>query len=204
MTIKPAKRSKRRREAVPDDVLDALSDVDLTVGRFHSPEELDASISEFKTSLQIDKHALDEALQEQPDLFFRVSQVHALQMSRRDAAKQYLITQEAMVDDQLRRTGLKSQDKKTEKQIEAQKRINGHVVKAQDQLLRMEHSVRQWSNMKEAVLQRGHALREMVNLYVNSYYTTGSVTVGNRRVRDRDGEAAMDSVRQHYKKKAGR
>jgi len=182
------KTKKRRKIDMP-----ATDGHDLTVGVFFAPEGVDVSLEQFEDALRINEDQLNEALEEQPDLVYRVSQVLALQISRRDAAKQWLANQEAVIDAQLRRTSALGKERVTDKAIEAQRRVSVNVVNATNQLLRMEHSVRQWQNLKEAFIQRGHALRELVALYVNNYYAAGgSVTMRN---------ASMDMVREHYKRK---
>jgi hypothetical protein len=194
--MKQSPKPKRRRLEVEDtgEPTDSLS-----VGKFFAPEDDDAArIEEYEAMLGIDEHSLNEALEEQPDLFYRVGKILALQISRRDAAKQYLTNQEAIMDSQLRRNVGKSDAKPTDKAIAAQLRVSATVVNASDQLLRMEHSVRQWNNLKEAIVQRGHALRELVNLYVNAYYQTGSVT---RKPSDQLKTRSFEEVREHYKRK---
>ena len=168
---------------------------EITVGKFFSPDETDDTIEEYEELLLIDKESLDTALEQQPDLLFRVGEVLALQISRRDAAKQYLANQEAVVDQLLRRAGKvhDSGERMTDKAIEAQKRVHSKVVSATDQLLRMEYSVRRWNNLKESVVQRGHALRELVNLRVENYYAAGgSVTVN--KLRDVDAATARKQM----------
>lgn len=150
----------------------------VTVGKFFDPDDDELTLEDFEDALQIDEHALDGAVQQQPDLFYRIAKKLALQISRRDAAKQYLANQAAQTDTYLRRQTMHQDEKRmTDKAIESQKLISVPVVKATDQLLRMEHSVREWTALKDAVVARGHALRELVELYVHAQYETGSVTI---------------------------
>jgi hypothetical protein len=164
-------------------VLGALEDAGIEIGTFFDPNTLEDDLDQYEVGLRLDENELDEALREQPDLLYRVSQVLAIQISRRDAAKSFLATEDAEVDNKLRQTAAQAQERTTDKKIEALKRTHPRVVAATHQLLLLDHSVRQWTAMKEAVVQRGHALRELVALYVHNYMgSSGSVEV--REMRD--------------------
>lgn len=135
----------------------------------------------------IDQDALDEGILQQPDLLYRVSQQLTLQISRRDAAKQLLAEVEAFVDIAIRRAAEGS--KTTEKEVKSHCEIDPKVIEATRTLLQLSHSVRQLDDLKEAIISRGYALKELVNLYVNNYYVS-SGEAGARQVKEVDAGTA--------------
>jgi hypothetical protein len=189
-----ARKKKKRSVMTPVGMLGAFEDAGLTIGTFYNPDDDKITLETFDGCLRIDEHALEEAVQEQPDLMFRVSRKLALQISRRDAAKTYLATVEAQVDAWLRRGARNSEVKLTEGDVKAQIRVNSNVVRATDQLLRMEHSVREWQALKESVVARGHALREMVTLCSLNYWADPSKGAGVRGMKDRDADTARRAM----------
>lgn len=141
----------------------------------------DAGLEQFEPALMIDPDALDDGILQQADLLYRVSQNLTLQISRRDAAKQQLAEVEAMADIRIRRAAEGS--KTTEKEVKSHCEVDPKVIEATRTLLQLAHSVRQWDDLKEAIISRGYALKELVNLYVNNYYVSAGET-GARQVRE--------------------
>lgn len=143
--------------------------------KFERPSELEVEddredLESLEQGLRIDENALEEALQQQADLFYRVSKNLALLISQRDAAKQEREYTEAKADSYLRDDARNSDDKITEKEIESRKKLDTSVIKVSDKYLRLAAEVKQWEALKEAYLQRGYALKELVVLFVRGYY----------------------------------
>ena len=150
-----------------------------------APDEFDLDaerLKKFERALMISKEELDDALETQPRLMYEVGEIVALQISRRDAAKTHLAEMEAEADADIR----SSEEKVTEAQVKSLVRMSGTVSSATTKLNGLNLSVARWSNMKESIIQRGHALRELVNLYTANYYATAGVDV--RRARERREE----------------
>jgi hypothetical protein len=137
------------------------------------------SIEDLEEGLRIDEHALDEALKQQPDLFYRVTKKLNLLVSRRDAMKQELSTVEAEVDIKIREKHRQADTKPTDKSVEAEKRTNREVMGIVDELINLNAQVAQWQALKEAFQQRSYVLKDLVNLYVASYF--GDLTDSSQR-----------------------
>ena len=156
--------------------------------RLESSEGIDVSLRDLERALKIDKHALDEGLECQADLFYMVARECALLVSRQDSASQQQKEVEAAVDQGIRRQ-LDPNEKVTERDIEARRRTHPDVVEIVGQLLDLKRDVAIWQALKEAWQQRSYVLKELVTLYVASYYgdSTGRAT---DRVKGRDADTA--------------
>lgn len=142
------------------------------------------ALESLKSGLQIDKLALDEALEAQPQSFWHVCEQLALWTSRRDQAKQELQIIEAQVDAETRDDMSKAGERVTEKQVEAAKIGDARVIAAQQEFLRLNHTVMLFTGMREAYSQRGYVIRELVNLHLASYYSENSARGSERGLKD--------------------
>lgn len=131
-------------------------------------------LKKLEDKLKIDQHALDIALREHPDLFYKVASELALAISNRDEAKQDVDDIEATVDMELRRAASVSEDKVTEKAIESNKWADKRVVSANDKFLEARFEAAKWAALKEAYESRSYALSKLVDLYVVGYFSDKS------------------------------
>ena len=138
-------------------------------GLVFEPQE-HKKLERLERGLSIDEHALEEALQQQVDFFYEVSQCLTLQVSRRDAMRQYVAQVEADTDQRLRQEALTGDEKITERDIEARKVLDREVSEARSDLLKFNHSVAEWGNLKDAFGQRSYVLKDMVALYIRNYF----------------------------------
>ena len=161
------------------------------------PEEVD-DFRELEDALRIDEHALEEALRDQPRMFYRVANAYALEMSRRDAAKQALADAEAREDLNIRdeareeesraagkgKEAAPSKIKLTEGEVRARVQLSAEVVIARDALAARSDSVAKLTALKEAFQQRSYALKDLASLYVANYYTASENNAADRASRD--------------------
>lgn len=162
----------------------------------------DPIISDLEEGLLIDEHALDEALQMQPDLFYQVTRTLASLISRRDAAKQNKEDTEARVDAKIRHDAAVSEEKMTEKQVESEKRLSKDVRAAMDQLASLNEQVGRWSALKEAFMQRSYVLKSMCDLYVAGYFEANISGGSASRMKDHDaGNARREMSRMRSEKR---
>lgn len=133
-------------------------------GEFKAAELID--VSEFEEALLIDKNALDEHLEQQADLFNRVSKALTLATSRRDAAKQAIAEAEAEVELGLHR----EKEKYTVSEIKAHVTVNPRVRNARRMFADLNRQVMDLAGLKEAFAQRSYAMKELVSLYLGSYW----------------------------------
>lgn len=134
--------------------------------------DTDTSIEFLESGLQIDEHALDDALVTQPDFFYRVSKQLAMVVSKRDAAKQALAEEEARCDAQFRKDALDNKEKLTETEIKNMIRLDREVKALSTGMLKLNREVGELTALKEAFQQRSYVLKDLVNLYIANYYTS--------------------------------
>lgn len=178
------------------------------VERFRKPEAYNPDsvydqeeIDELQKALAIDRDALEDALLEQSDLLYRASQKLSLWISRRDATKQQLQIVEAKADEKIRHDAAVAGEKITEREVDAQKRLDPKVQLLQDELSRHNHTLAQFSNLKEAFQQRGYALKELVALWCANYYAQSSVDGSGSMIREHGAERARKSMNEQRKGK---
>lgn len=144
------------------------------------------TLEELETGLRIDEHALDDALVNHPDMFYRVSKQLAMLVSQRDAKKQELAEEEAKADGDIRETALKHKDKTTDTAVKQLIRLDKDVVRVSRELIDLNRQVGSWTALKEAFQARSYVLKDLVSLYIANYYT------GNQ-----DGGASGRALRNH-------
>lgn len=163
-----------------------------------APAEDYDDIRELESCLAIDEHALDEALRAQPETFYRVSKALALEISRRDAAKQALQDAEFKADLVVRDRAEKQEKKITEGEVRARVSQEDDVVFAREELQRLSESVGKLTSLKEAFQQRSYALKDLVGLYIANYYTASEHQSSSSAMKDRvaaDARARMAEQR---------
>lgn len=153
------------------------------------PEDYD-DFRELEEALRIDEHALEEALRDQPTMFYRVSSAYALEISRRDAAKQAFQDAEATCDLAVREDAQKEERKITEGEVRATVQTDGNVAKARERLNRLSESVGRLAALKEAFQQRSYALKDLAGLYVANYYSASEHSGATNAVRERSADEA--------------
>jgi hypothetical protein len=142
-------------------------------------------LQQLEQKLMIDEHALDVALREHPDLFYKVASELALAISYRDEAKQELDQIQAQVDSELRKAALISDQKITETSIQSNKNVDKRVIAADDKFLEKRYNAAKLTALKEAYEQRSYALSKLVDLYLANYYSTQEdKKTGGAAVRD--------------------
>ena len=126
-------------------------------------------IAGLERALRIDRHALDEALQQQPDLYYRGAQALALAKSRMDAAKEAAADLESDVEIGIREEVVAREEKLTEGAIKAMLRSDPQVREAAQKYLALKREVGQLSALVDSYEQRSYMLRELVGLYIAGY-----------------------------------
>lgn len=158
-------------------------------------------LRELEDALRIDEHALEKALCDQPELFYCVSRAYALEISRRDAAKQALQDAEAETDLRIRDQARRDDQKITEGEVRATIQIDGRVTQAQAHLARRNEWVAKLGALKEAFQQRSYALKDLAGLYVANYYTASDHNAASGAVRTRDAAEARARMNEARNKK---
>jgi hypothetical protein len=127
-------------------------------------------LSDLEPGLAIDKHDLEQACLQQPDLFYRAAKQLAECVSLRDAAAQAVKEEEASADERIRADAARAGDKITEKEIEAMKLRDDDISLLRLDYLEHAKHVGQWGALKEAFQQRSYVLKDLVNMHLAGHY----------------------------------
>lgn len=138
-------------------------------------QEDEISLSEAKASIRINRHALDQGLTEQPELFERVSYMAVIYASQRDQAKNNLAVVEAETASLIRQEFVEAGEKVTEATIKEELAQHKATKKAARLYLDAKKEADIWQSLKDAYEQRGRALRELASLYLAGYYQRSAI-----------------------------
>jgi hypothetical protein len=132
-----------------------------------------------RDKLMIDRSDLDTAWVEQPQVYNEIAERLAMEISRRDEAKNELKDLEARIDGELRedaeadleKNGVK---KPTETAFKNMVREDKRWKKANIAQLELDKNVALLQARKEAYMQRRYALENLVTLHVSGYGMSAS------------------------------
>ena len=136
-------------------------------------------IAELKRYLKIDKHRLDEELEEQPMLLFQISEAFVQASAERDTLKERLATMDAILDGTVRMKLERTQDKVTEAMVKTSIQTDPKHEAASAAYLKAKNQADLLAVLKEAFHSRGYMIRDLCTLYAANYYEQGSAKPTN-------------------------
>ncbi len=147
-------------------------------------------IDELRTKLRIDKYSLDTEVEHQPELYGEVAEAASLAKSQIESLEEQIKELEADLDTQARADAETEGDRITENAIKAiiasDKDRKEMVIK----LLDARYLQRRLEALTTSFRHRSYALRDMVDLFLASYYSSRSAS-GMRKERQ---EAEVDRI----------
>lgn len=149
----------------------------------------------FESALIIDRDSLDDALIEQPDLYYRVARRLSDAISNRDLAKFDVEKMTADVAKSVRKELSAGQNKATEAMVAEHVAREPALTSAQHDLLDAKRAVDRWQALLGSVEQRSHVLRELTSLYIAGYFGTKTSTARREALDRRTGQAGAVSRR---------
>ena len=153
-------------------------------------------IDEFRSYLKIDKHALDQELEEQPMLLFQISEAFVKAAAERDMLKEQLATVDANLDHAAREDYA---DKKyTEAMIKNEVQTNKKHDLAMLKFLKAKEQADLLFALKESFQSRGYMIRDLCSLYNANYFEEASAkgTPGTDRATYKAGRERMAQARE--------
>lgn len=124
------------------------------------------SLDTLRGQLAIDTDALDACLEEQPDLYWHVSEQYADAVARRDAAKLTLEQVMAELDEKFRSAAAAADQKITETALQRKLATSPRIQELERKLLELRADADKWQALKEAFQQRSFMLRELVAMLI--------------------------------------
>lgn len=156
-----------------------------TAGTADKQSDLDL----FRGRIALDRHALDLAAEEQPELFLSVAEHHVLAQSRHDQARDGLLREDAKLGREARAQMEKEGTKPTEGKVADVVLGMKEHIDAADKVARLKIEVDEWGALRSALEHRKSMIRELATLYASGYYTAGTASGVHSKVRDADAEA---------------
>lgn len=138
-----------------------------------SPYRKDAydRIAELEKVAGVDKHALDDNLEEQPDLFYRVSKACAIANSQADIAKMNIDELTARLDGTYREDFAKAGEKVTDTAVKQAIANDPEIRQATTDWLEKREIAARWMALKDTYVQRSYVMKELVTLYTVGYFS---------------------------------
>ena len=133
------------------------------------------SLEQLKGSLAIDKSVLDDEVIRQPMLFYAVSEQLTEALAERDAAKEWLATEDASLGVQWRAKLEKAKIRATEAIVTSHVQTDPRHTKAFDEWLEAKTKADRFLVLKDAFIQRSYMLRDLVALYSANYFEASSM-----------------------------
>lgn len=128
------------------------------------------TVEELQQFLLLDANSLDEALLQQPQLFWECSEYYSTALKNRDATKQVLEQGYATLSKTFRET---STDKVTESRVKEHVESHPQYVQQYHLYLQYKAEAERMSNLCDSFSQRISSIRELVALHVTGYWGTG-------------------------------
>lgn len=152
--------------------------------------ELRFDPDELRHKLRIDKHALDDEVEHQPELYGEVAEAASLSKSQIDSLEEQIKELEADLDTQARADAENEGDRITENAIKAIIASDRDRKEMVIELLDARHLQRRLDALTTSFRHRSYALRDMVDLFLASYYSSRSAS----GMREERKEAEVDRI----------
>lgn len=151
---------------------------------------MDYSVDELASHLKVDRNALDDQCEDQPELVWHAGQHLATSRTRKEKAEERLKVVAADLDPVVREELANQGKKVNETTVKAAIRAHQDYDKAQRRYLEAVEDLNRAEALHEAMKARGFALTAMVELYKAQYYQT------NSRREDNSDEAYRRTLKQ--------
>lgn len=159
---------------------------------------------EIRDKLKIDKHALDTEVEQQPELFGEVAEAAALAKSQVDSLAEQLKELEANLDQQARKDAAIADERITENEIRAIIATDERRKELVVRMLGAQNVQRRLDALTVAFRHRSYAMRDMVDLYLASYYSSRSASGAHENQRDEQVDRINERMGERRRKRTKR
>jgi hypothetical protein len=160
---------------------------------------LSDDLDELRASLRIDPNDIDQALEEQAEIFDRVAEAYEIACSQRDLAEAELKEVDAELMQQVRKrinkeeSSKKKADKTTDTAIKEEVYLMPAVKQARLRLIDAKLTAGRWKALKEAFEQRSYMITGVTNRQTRQQ-NYNDQRDGRYGPRSRIAEAAMSNI----------
>ncbi len=151
-------------------------------------------LAQLRGRIALDRHALDLAAEEQPQLFLDVANEHVMAQSRHDAARDDLLRIDAELGRKVRAEMEASGTKPTEGKIADNVLGEQRHVDAANKTAAAKIEVDEWLALRSSLEHRKSMIRELATMYASGYYTAGASSSAKVAVRDKDAGANRERL----------
>lgn len=141
-------------------------------------------LEQFKERVKLDRHTLDLAAEEQPQLFLDVADQHVFAQSRHDAARNELLRVDARLGREVRADMVAKAQKPTEGSVADVVLGNEEHIKADNAMAAAKIEADEWGVLRSSLEHRKSMIRELALLYAAGYYTAGAARDSSNKNRD--------------------
>lgn len=152
-------------------------------------------LQQLSDAVVIDKHNLDEAWVQQPDIFWRVCDQLARANNRRDKFKLERDRTIAQVEAEVRIEYERVSKRATDRAVTVEVEEDARVVDVRKEYQRLCFEAERWLHLKEAYQQRSYALKDLTGLHLANYYQTNTGSDRRAEAADRNRLAAGEERR---------
>ena len=131
-------------------------------------ERTETPFQRLRNALKINKLDLDNELVEHPGHLFEVGSAYARAVSERDGQKEYLKQLEAKLSIEVREALSSAAKKPTQAAVSAEVEAKDEWIEARETFLDRCHEADTWAALKEAYIQRGFALNNLVQIQISN------------------------------------
>lgn len=167
-------------------------------------ETNDNLLEELRGRLKINKHALDEEVIQQPEIWFRAAEIHVTAISIRDDLKTQLKELHARLDADLRKRADRDGDKITENQIVNKITSSPEMKQLQGAYLNSCKITDLWLAMREAFSMKNDQLRNYIKVIGDSNYISDSIGKEVSEATDRKANRIRSETGKLRRAKRGR
>jgi len=129
------------------------------------------TIQEYEAGLRIDEHALQQECRNQPETFYHIARRVSKARADYEDARTHLKRTSAQAEIDIRQQAEESETRITEARVASLVLASQSVVLASDRVNDCRIAMEEIEALKEAYQQRKDMLRELVQLYISSYYS---------------------------------
>lgn len=152
--------------------------------------------AELREGLQIERHALDQNMIEQPMLYATVSEAYVQACGERDAAKEKVAAVDAELASQIRTDWNRLGEKYTEARVGDAVQMTLEHVEAYTAYQALVSQAGYLLALKDAYEQRAKMLRELGMLYVSGYFDKVVSNAGRKDVDAAAAAAGREALKQ--------
>jgi hypothetical protein len=150
-----------------------------------------------RSKVQIDRHKLDNCIEEQPQSFLEVADQYAYAKDAHDSAKDALTQTDARLASEIRRACETASERATKDLVDDRVVQHKEHKAAVEAVNRARLQMDLWGGLKEAMQQRKSMLSEMVSLYLAAYFSGNEATKNQKRDADAANIRAEMALKRH-------